>query len=121
MPALFSLGLHDAIHHASQQLRQGEQIVAYLDDIYLLTGRDRARTVYDLTTEAIRTHAGIQPNLGKTESWCSGGGPSPPGIQELTVPGNDSVWKRRFGTSAMRIRSIWISHWIFGVCSGLCP
>ena len=41
-------------------MREGEYLVAYLDDIYVVTEKDRAREVYDLVTEAIRIHAGVE-------------------------------------------------------------
>ena len=93
MPALFCLGLHDALATADAQLQPGEHLVAYLDDIYVLTSRQRARAAYDIVTNNIRHHTGIEPNLGKTECWCSGGGPAPPGIAELGVLGEPPVWK----------------------------
>ena len=93
MPALFCLGLHGALSSAAHELQPGEQLVAYLDDIYLLTQRERARRMYDVVTGEMRTHAGVEANLGKTECWSSGGGAAPPGIAELGVAGTAPVWK----------------------------
>ena len=93
MPALFCLGLHDALHRANEQLLQGEILVAYLDDLYLLTSKQRARTACDVVTREIREHAGIEPNLGKTECWSSGGGEAPERIEELNPPNGPSVWR----------------------------
>ena len=97
MPALFCLGLHDALAAADRQLLPGEYLVAYLDDIYLLTTRPRARDASDVVTSHIREHTGIEPNLNKTECWCTGGGPAPPGVAELGVPDQQDVvtpvWK----------------------------
>lgn len=39
MPALFALGLHDALVSAASQLHSEDKLVAFLDDLYLLTTR----------------------------------------------------------------------------------
>ena len=94
MPALFSLGLHDALHEVSLICRSEEKVLAYLDDVYILSSRDRARPLYDILTTKIRNSTGIEPNLGKTECWSSGGGHAPPGIDQLNAPPPaDPVWK----------------------------
>ena len=38
MPALFSLGLHDALDGAAGALQSNEHIMAYLDDMYSTAG-----------------------------------------------------------------------------------
>ena len=68
MPALFCLGIHDALHNVSANLRADEHVLAYLDDIYIVASRDRTRVIYDEVTTALREIAGIEPNLGKTEA-----------------------------------------------------
>ena len=47
MPALFCLGIHDALHNVSANLRADEHVLAYLDDIYIVASRDRTRVIYD--------------------------------------------------------------------------
>ena len=42
MPLLFSLGQHEALEDVHRQLRAGEYLFAFLDDIYLVTPPDRA-------------------------------------------------------------------------------
>ena len=80
MPALFCLGIHDALQAARAQLLPGEALLAYLDDIYILTTPERARAAYNVVTPNIRQFAGIEANLGKTECWCAGGGAAPADI-----------------------------------------
>jgi hypothetical protein len=87
------MALHGALHDANSQLQQGEVLVGYLDDLYLLTSRSRAKAAYDLVTRTVREHAGIEPNLGKTECWCSGGGEPPEDITLLNPPEGPGVWK----------------------------
>ena len=94
MPALFCLGLHDALERANANLRPGEKLLAYLDDVYIISSPDRARAVYDNVTQEISSHIGIQVNFGKTECWSPAGGPPPVGIAELDAPAPlPPVWK----------------------------
>ena len=68
-PALFALGQHEALRRADSQLRQGESLMAFLDDLYvLLPEPSRARAALDLVTREVETHAGMSANLGKTRS-----------------------------------------------------
>ena len=65
-PALFSLGLHDALEEAQQNLPEGDFLVAYLDDVYVCTTRENAKTAFDTVARHIQSHAGIKTHLGKT-------------------------------------------------------
>ena len=51
----------------------------------MLTTPPRARIAYDIVTNNIRNHTGIESNLGKTKCWSSGVGPALPGVAELGV------------------------------------
>ena len=82
-PALFALGQHEALRRADSQQRQGESLMAFFDDLYvLLPEPSRARAALDLVTREVETHAGISANLGKTRVFNHEGGPPPPGIAE---------------------------------------
>ena len=65
MLALFAHGLHDTIASAQARLPNGDHIFVFLDVIYLITTKARARTSIDITTQAVQNEAGIQTNLGK--------------------------------------------------------
>ena len=53
-PALFALGQHEALRRADSQLRQGESLMAFLDDLYvLLPEPSRARAALDLLAAAM--------------------------------------------------------------------
>ena len=80
MPALFCLGMDAGLRDAASQLLPGEQVVAYLDDVYLLSSSARARAAYNVVTASLRHFTGIEPNLGKMECWSRGGGPPLEGI-----------------------------------------
>ena len=65
-PALYALGQHDALVAADAQLRPGECLAAFLDDVYVVTTPARAREALDVVTSSIETRAGVAVNLGKT-------------------------------------------------------
>jgi hypothetical protein len=88
MPALFSIGLAAALREAQDQLQNGELLIAYLDDLYIVTSPERARAAYNLVTATVQRMCGIQPNLGKTVCW-NRQGHMPPGIAELGA----NVWQ----------------------------
>ena len=56
MPALFCLGLHDALERANANLQPGEKLLAYLDDVYIVSSPARARAVYDDVAQKISSH-----------------------------------------------------------------
>ena len=83
MPALFALGLHDALVKAQNKLSNGDRLFAFLDDLYLVTTKARARKSFDIVTQEVQNHAGIQTNLGKLHAWCRGGGEGPADLAGL--------------------------------------
>ena len=74
MPALFALGLHEALRAANEKLSENEWLGAFLDDVYLVTTRSRARAAFDTVSESVKQRAGVDVNLGKCRAWCSAGG-----------------------------------------------
>ena len=73
-PALFSLGLHEALQEAQDKLPEGDFLVAYLDDVYILTHPERARAAFNTVTSVIEAKADIRPNMGKCACWNAKGG-----------------------------------------------
>ena len=92
-PALFCLGLQGALDAARAEMLPNELLVAYLDDVYAVTTRDRAREVFDIIAHHVLERVGVRTHLGKTQCWCKGGGPAPEGILELNAPNEDPVWR----------------------------
>ena len=82
-PALFALAQHAALVAASQQLRPGEFLAAFLDDLYIVTVPNRARAALEAVSSAVEELAGVAANLGKTRVYNRAGGAAPPGISEL--------------------------------------
>ena len=82
MPALYALGQHDGLERAKQQLHEDDFVVAFLDDLYVKTTRERAKAAFDAVAAAVEAHAGVKTNLGKLRAWSRAGGPPPPGFDE---------------------------------------
>ena len=91
-PALFSLGMHEALVRSRVDLYPDDFIVAYLDDVDIRTIRARARSAFQTVSRHIEMHAGIRVHLGKTQCWSRAGGEPPPGIASLNEAGKDFVW-----------------------------
>ena len=89
MPALYSLGQHDALHMAAQELHQDDHVFAFLDDLYVVTRKSRAREAIDIVTGKVHELAGVRTHLGKLEAWSAAGGTPPPRLQELSA----TAWK----------------------------
>ena len=88
-PALFSLGQHDGLERAAAELQAGEELLAYLDDLYVITVSRRAREGLDLVASRVQEHCGVASNVGKTRVYNAGHGAPPPGVHEL----GDEVWR----------------------------
>ena len=82
-PALFALGQHDGLQRASAALREGEALMAFLDDLYIvLPDPARAREAIDVVTGCVEAHT-VAANRGKTRVFNFAGGPTPPRVAEL--------------------------------------
>ena len=79
-PALFALAQHAALVAASQQLRPGEFLAAFLDDLYIVTVPNRARAALEAVSSAVEELAGVAANLGKTRVYNRAATAAPPGI-----------------------------------------
>ena len=92
MPALFCLAVQSALTAAQGELREGEAVFAYLDDVYLLTTPDRCAEVLLIISRHLQEKCGISVNQGKLQSWCPRGGPSPAGLLPFSTP-EHTVWR----------------------------
>ena len=88
-PALYALGQHGALLKAASAVHASDSLLAFLDDLYVLTTRERARAARDTVVGIVEAECGIASNEGKTRVYSSAGGPPPPGVAEL---GSD-VWR----------------------------
>ena len=88
MPLLFSIGIQAALEEVATALLPGEQLCAFLDDVYLLCDPSRVKVLYDFLAAALLRVAGIQLHQGKTRAWNRAGIP-PEDIEEL----GPEVWQ----------------------------
>ena len=98
MPALFSLGMARALRQAQEQLQPGELVVAYLDDVYIITRPERALPAYRTVTATVEAVCGVRPNLGKTVVWNKAG-LRPPGLEQL----GEGVWRGSGSRAGIRV------------------
>ena len=86
MPALYSLGQHDALVAIQGRLAQDERLMAFLDDIYAVGDRpERSGAAHTAIQEELRTHTGIEVHQGKTQLWNRAGVAAPAGSAALTA------------------------------------
>ena len=79
-PALFALGQHSALCSAASALHPAETLVAFLDDLYVVTTRGRARECRDTVVGAVERDCGIASNISKTRVYGPTESPPPPGV-----------------------------------------
>ena len=73
MPLLSSLAQHAALVATQEQLRPGEFLFAFLDDIYVVCLLDRVGDIDAILQEELYRHARISIHLWKRKVWNSGG------------------------------------------------
>ena len=88
MPALYALGQHRALEDARSRLLPEELLVAFLDDVYLVTTPERAKAAFEVVRTALKEHAGVEADLGKCCVW-NRAGEQPPLVEEL----GPNVWR----------------------------
>ena len=73
MPMLFSLGQHAALMAVAARLQDGEKLLTFLDDLYIVTSPGRTVEVHNILREELWRHARISVHQGKTRIWNRGG------------------------------------------------
>ena len=96
MPGLFAVAIHPALVAlvATQTaLRGGERLYAFLDDAYVTCDPERVHATFVALRQALKSHANIDLNVGKTRVW-NAAGEEPPGLSEWMPPAQDGspVW-----------------------------
>ena len=93
MPGLFSVGQQEVLEEIRHRLHPDDVVVAFLDDVFIITSPDRARAAYDIAAEVMPRRIGVQLQTRmkstKTREWCRRPFPAPPGIAEL----GEDVWR----------------------------
>ena len=98
MPLLFCLGQHEALRATQEQLRDGEHLLAFLDDIKMVTRANRAGPVHANLQENLHVHACIRIHCGKTRKVWNKAGIRPAAcdaLERIARTGNPraTVWK----------------------------
>ena len=70
---LFCVGQHSALEAIQRRLRQSERLLAYLDDVFLVSQPDRARDAYNVAEKESWTHVKIHIHAGRTHMWNRSG------------------------------------------------
>ena len=83
---------NNQLRQPNATLEPGEALIAYFDDVYILTRPERARAAFDAVTRVIEDRAGIRRNMGKCVCWNAQRGDAAPGIAELGGE-DDKVWR----------------------------
>ena len=82
MPLLFCIGQHPALAAVAKELREGEKLFAYQDDLYIICQPDRVGEVHALLQKHLWNCTGISLHSGKTKVW-NRSGVEPAGVSEL--------------------------------------
>ena len=75
-----ALCIHDALQRVSAQLLPGEDLCAFLGDVYVLCAPERVRTICNKLHEAL-AETGLELHSGKTRVWNKAG-ERPPQIDD---------------------------------------
>ena len=82
MPAFYALAQHDALCDLTGQLRDGEAVFAFLDDVYIVALPEN---------NALWDRARIRLHEGKTRIW-NAAGEEPPAVADLGGDAREPVW-----------------------------
>ena len=73
MPMLYALGQHQALRSVQSQLLHDERLLAFHDDIYVVSQPERTVEIHDILREDLWDYSRIQIHAGKTQIWNRGG------------------------------------------------
>ena len=91
MPALYDLAQQPALEEVQSQLRDGEAILAYIDDTYIVSSPERVCELYEAYRRALWAHAHVALNRSKTRVW-NAAGEELPGISATQLHQDAQVW-----------------------------
>ena len=103
MPLLFAIGIQAGLEEIHTTFLPGEQLCAFLDDVYALCDPERVKAIHDTLAECLWRVADIQLHGGKTKVWNKGRVPPPTRIssgQEAWQPEGIKVLGTPIGSEA---------------------
>ena len=80
--------IQGALEEVATMLLPGEQLCAFLDDVYALCSPDRVKPIYEALARALHRVAGIRLHQGKTRVWNKAG-TQPEDVDTL----GENVWQ----------------------------
>ena len=86
MPALFALDQHRALVAAQAGMHPTTKLMAFHDDVYVITNPARVGDSFAHLERSLWEHAGIRINMGKTQIF-NRGNVLPPGCQHILQAG----------------------------------
>ena len=86
IPALFALGQHRALVAAQAGMHPTTKLMAFHDDIYVVTKPARVADSFAHLERSLWEHAGMRINMGKTQIF-NRGNVLPPGCQHILQVG----------------------------------
>ena len=99
MPLLLCLGQHAALVAVAERLEVGERLVAFLDDLYVISSPERSVDVHDLLREELWRHSTISLHQSKTCIWNRGGPQLV--VRSLKPQGSQTQQRVEYGEAAM--------------------
>ena len=82
MPLLCSIGINGALEDVAAHLKDGEQLCAFVDDVYVFCQPHRVVPLFKLLRDSLRRVASIRLHEGRTGVW-NRSGTAPVDIEEL--------------------------------------
>ena len=86
-------GEQGALHMLHNNFQQGETLLAFLDDVYVVLPPHRVRPIYDLLQHHVFHQTHVQHNAGKTRVWNQA---------NQTPPRTSRLWGQTSGSVAMK-------------------
>ena len=100
MQLLFAIGIQAAWEDVRTTLQPGEQLCAFVDDVYALCDLQRVKAIHDTLAEWLWRMVGIQLQQVKTKVWNKGRVPLPHVDQlgpEAWQPKASKSWEHPLG------------------------
>ena len=73
MPLPCSVGQHEALQAAHRGMRDGEHLMAFLDDVHMATDPNGVGFAHATVEDSLWEEAGIRLHVGKTKVWIAEG------------------------------------------------